>query len=132
MVVSSVELLKADMLVDTLKADTKVAVWLTVFQSLVDLMVDSKAAAFKAADLTAVFKAADLTAALTVADTVKVAGDLVLVNMAVSKITGTQVNRLLDTINHFKAKVSHTRWDLGADTEVVMVEDTAVELDSVQ
>jgi hypothetical protein len=109
-----VDTLKVDMLVDTLK--------------VVDMPVDT----LKADMLVDTLKADIMVADITVADTVKVAGDLVLVNMAVSKITGTQVNRLLDMINHFKAKVSHTRWDLGADTVVVMVEDTAVELDSAQ
>ena len=96
--------LKADMLVDTLKADM--------------LLVDTLKADMLLVDTAKV--------AMARADTVKVAGDQELLSMVVSKITGMQVNRLLDMIKCFKAKAWLTKWVQAAAMVVVSAADTVV------
>ncbi len=104
-------MLRADTLVVMLKADTLVDM-LRVVTLKADMLVDT-------------------IRADTQVDTTRVVGVLVLVNTVVSKITGMLVNRHLDTIKCFKAKVLLTRWDLVVDTAATVVV-TAVELVSVQ
>jgi hypothetical protein len=56
----------------------------------------------------------------------KAVGGLELLNTVVSKITGMQVNRLLDMIKCFKAKAWLTKWVQAAAMVVVSAADTVV------
>jgi spore maturation protein SpmA len=105
-----------DLTVDTLK------VALDKVDSTVASTVDTVKVALDKVDSTV----DTVKVAMARADSAKVVGDQELLNTVVSKITGMQVNRLLDMIKCFKAKAWLTKWVQAAAMVVVTAADTVV------